>query len=84
MTTVLSNGSAKKPANWIPAPKQHSYEPRKIKVITIGAGFSGLMMAHKIQHEFKLEDTIEHTIYEKNVRLNLLTLHCIDSPVRPA
>ncbi|KAH6689395.1 phenylacetone monooxygenase [Verticillium dahliae] len=29
---------------------EYAYTPRKIKVITIGAGFSGLLMAHKFQH----------------------------------
>lgn len=58
---------AAKPANWLPISKEHSCEPRKIKVISIGAGFSGLMMAHKLQHEFDTEGFIEHVIYEKNV-----------------
>ena len=27
-------------------------KPRKLRVITIGAGFSGLLIAHKFQHRF--------------------------------
>ncbi|KAL6710120.1 hypothetical protein ACN47E_009911 [Coniothyrium glycines] len=36
---------------------------RKVKVITIGAGLSGIQMAYKIQ---KLTENVEHVIYEKN------------------
>jgi hypothetical protein len=42
-----------------------AYTPRKIKVITIGAGFSGLLMAHKFQHRFpELRNIVEHSIFE--------------------
>ncbi|KAI1975380.1 hypothetical protein LOZ55_004700 [Ophidiomyces ophidiicola] len=39
-----------------------SYQ-RRVKVITIGAGVSGILMAYKIQ---KLCSNVEHVIYEKN------------------
>ncbi|KAL3601367.1 hypothetical protein FPOAC2_05624 [Fusarium poae] len=39
---------------------------RKMRVVCIGAGFSGLLVAHKVQHELKLEDEVDLTIYEKN------------------
>ncbi|OCT52651.1 putative sterigmatocystin biosynthesis monooxygenase stcW [Cladophialophora carrionii] len=39
---------------------------RKLKIVCIGAGFSGLTLSHKIQHEWKLEDVIDLQIYEKN------------------
>lgn len=39
-------------------------ENRKIKVLTIGAGVSGIMMAYKLQ---KYCENIEHVIYEKDV-----------------
>ena len=38
----------------------------KVKVISIGCGFSGLTLAQKIQHKYKLDHKIEHVIYEKN------------------
>ncbi|KAG8631779.1 hypothetical protein KVT40_000919 [Elsinoe batatas] len=42
-----------------------AYQPRKIKVITIGAGFSGLLMAHKFQHRFpEMKNIVEHKILE--------------------
>lgn len=39
---------------------------RKLRVVCVGAGYSGLTFAHKIQHEQQLEDDIDLTIYEKN------------------
>jgi hypothetical protein len=42
-----------------------AYTPRKMKVITIGAGFSGLLMAHKFQHRFpEMRDIVEHKIFD--------------------
>jgi hypothetical protein len=50
---------------YVPLNNQYGYTPRKLRVITIGAGFSGLLMAHKIQHRFKeLEEYVTHTIFE--------------------
>lgn len=44
---------------------QFAYTPRKLKVFTIGAGFSGLLMAHKFQHRFPdMRDIVDHTIFE--------------------
>jgi cation diffusion facilitator CzcD-associated flavoprotein CzcO len=39
---------------------------KKLRVVTIGAGFSGLIMAHKIQHEHakEMQDLVDHVIYE--------------------
>lgn len=49
----------------IPLNTEYAYKPRKIRVVTIGAGFSGLLMAHKIQHRFpELQEFVDHTIYE--------------------
>jgi len=51
---------------YIPKGDQLAFTPRKIRVITVGAGFSGLLMAHKFQHRFPEMDTIvDHTIFEK-------------------
>lgn len=42
-----------------------AYTPRRLKVFTIGAGFSGLLMAHKFQHRFpEMRDIVDHTIFE--------------------
>lgn len=49
----------------IPLNQEYAYTPRKLRVITIGAGFSGLLIAHKIQHRFpELRDYVEHKIFE--------------------
>ena len=48
----------------------HAYTPRKLRVITIGAGFSGLLMAHKFQHRFpEMQAYVHHTIYERHNQL---------------
>ncbi|OBS25959.1 hypothetical protein FPOA_06491 [Fusarium poae] len=57
-----ANGSATDPFT---LSNEYAYTPRKIKVFTIGAGFSGLLMAHKFQHRFpEMEDIVDHTIFE--------------------
>jgi len=44
---------------------QYAFTPRKLRVITIGAGFSGLLMAHKFQHRFpEMESYVQNTIFE--------------------
>jgi len=44
---------------------QLAFTPRKLKVITVGAGFSGLMVAHKFQHRFpEMQNIIDHKIFE--------------------
>lgn len=44
-----------------------AFTKRKLQVATIGAGFSGLLFAHKIQHQQPdLQDFIDHVIYEAN------------------
>jgi hypothetical protein len=44
---------------------EYAYASKKVKVITIGAGFSGLLIAHKLQHRFpEMRDIVEHKIFE--------------------
>ncbi|EPE07939.1 flavin-binding monooxygenase [Ophiostoma piceae UAMH 11346] len=46
---------------------QPGYTPlRKLRVVAVGAGFGGLSLAHKVQHELKLEDEIDLVVYERN------------------
>jgi hypothetical protein len=46
--------SALHPTNWVPIKEEPLYEKRRIRVATIGAGFSGLMVAHKVpSHPFQ-------------------------------
>ncbi|OAP61569.1 hypothetical protein AYL99_03772 [Fonsecaea erecta] len=52
---------------WVPLADDYAYKKRKLRVATIGAGFSGLIFAHKIQHEQpELQEFIEHVIFEAN------------------
>lgn len=47
-----------------------AYTPRKLRVVTIGAGYSGLTLAHKLQHQHSdLSDIVNHTIYEARSEL---------------
>lgn len=49
----------------IPLNTQFAYTRRRLKVFTIGAGFSGLLMAHKFQHRFpEMKDIVDHTLFE--------------------
>ncbi|OCT52556.1 putative sterigmatocystin biosynthesis monooxygenase stcW [Cladophialophora carrionii] len=51
----------------VPLSSEHAYKKRKLRVATIGAGFSGLILAHKIQHEQpELQEFIDHVIFEAN------------------
>ncbi|KAF2136375.1 uncharacterized protein K452DRAFT_259191, partial [Aplosporella prunicola CBS 121167] len=52
--------------NWVPLLEQPMHTRRPLKVICVGAGYSGLTLAHKIKHEYKLADMVDLTIYEKN------------------
>lgn len=74
----VPSGNVAPPKVQSPAPASHedlqdpwklnpsfAYAPRKLKVFTIGAGFSGLLMAHKFQHRFpEMDDIVDHTIFE--------------------
>lgn len=42
-----------------------AFTPRRLRVVCIGAGFSGLTLAYKLQHERPL-DYVDWVIYEKN------------------
>jgi ribulose 1,5-bisphosphate synthetase/thiazole synthase len=47
-----------------------AYTPRRLRVVTIGAGYSGLTLAHKFQHQHpELQGIIDHTIYESRNEL---------------
>ncbi|KAK9462383.1 uncharacterized protein V1516DRAFT_670121 [Lipomyces oligophaga] len=53
--------------SWIPINEVPIYTPqRRRRLVVIGAGLAGLMIAHKVQHEFRVEDSIDLVIYEKN------------------
>lgn len=53
-------------SRWIPVQEHPIHSPRKIRLVCIGAGFAGLMLAYKIRYQMKLDDVVELCIYEKN------------------
>ena len=55
------------PKEWIPLYKKPMHTPtRKLRVVTIGAGISAMGLAYKFHHEHKMDDLLEHTVYEAN------------------
>lgn len=59
--TAHTKRTASVPLRDVPA-----YTPmRKLKIVTIGAGFSGLLFAHKLQHQYaEMQNLVEHKIIE--------------------
>ncbi|KAL6247334.1 hypothetical protein RBB50_005680 [Rhinocladiella similis] len=60
------NGELKSESIDIPLRQANAWAPRKkLRIITVGAGFSGLLFAHKLQHQYpEMQDLVTHTIYE--------------------
>lgn len=66
------------PKCWAPMQNQPLRHPRKLRVVTIGAAISAMNMAYEIQYGYeklgteeegtrgKLEDMVEHCIYDSN------------------
>lgn len=61
--TGNSNNSRSGSEYKIPDITYYSPQNRRLKVLTIGAGVSGILMAYQIQ---KNCENVEHVIYEKN------------------
>lgn len=53
------------PPNWVPILEQPLFTPRKLRIICVGAGYSGLMLAYYVK-SMNLESFIDLCIYEKN------------------
>lgn len=54
-------------SSWVPIREEHLYSPfRKVKVICVGAGFAGLMLAYLVKYDTRYKDVVDLTIYEKN------------------
>ena len=65
-----TNGTESKNPYSIPVNDQYAYTPRRLRVVTIGAGFSGLIIAHKFQHRFpEMQEIVDHIIYEGHSEL---------------
>lgn len=61
-----NNVDETKSPKWVPVLDQPVHTPRKIRVVCVGAGVSGLILAHKYKYELKMDEYIDFTIYEKN------------------
>jgi cation diffusion facilitator CzcD-associated flavoprotein CzcO len=61
----MGSTDTRNPADWTIDPAVFAFTPRKLRVVCIGAGFSGLTVAYKLKHERPL-DYVDLTIYEKN------------------
>jgi hypothetical protein len=53
-------------SHWVPIYEQPLFTPKKLRMVCIGAGYSGLMLAYKIKWELKLDNFLDLAIYEKN------------------
>ena len=61
-----TNGGTRSQDTSIPLWNRPAYSaPKKLRVITIGAGFSSLIFAHKLRYEHsEMEDIVTNTIFE--------------------
>ncbi|KAG5789094.1 hypothetical protein H9Q69_011843 [Fusarium xylarioides] len=56
-----------KPDNWVPVQEGPAFQPRKLKVVCIGAGYAGLMLSYQYKHgDSPLEQFMDLKIYERN------------------
>ncbi|KAJ4028982.1 hypothetical protein NW761_014821 [Fusarium oxysporum] len=63
----LNHANMGKRDNWVPIQEGPSFQPRKLKVVCIGAGFAGLMLSYQHKHgDAPLESFMDLKIYEKN------------------
>ncbi|KAF5584814.1 monooxygenase [Fusarium pseudocircinatum] len=52
--------------NWVPLLDEPAYKPRNIRIVCVGAGFSGLMLAYEAKYNESLQGFIDLTIYDKD------------------
>ncbi|CAI7593882.1 unnamed protein product [Penicillium viridicatum] len=52
--------------NWVPLLQEPTYKPRRIHIVCVRAGYSGLMTAYEVKYNKALEGFIDLTIYDKN------------------
>lgn len=69
MPTTFSDSSVKSHPDRsnisIPLNNQPSFKPRKLRAIIIGAGYSGLTLAHKLRYQHpEMEDIVDYKIFE--------------------
>lgn len=52
--------------NWVPVGDQPLFTEKRLRVVCVGAGFAGLMVAYKWKHQFQMDNFVDLAIYEKN------------------
>lgn len=62
----FTNGTTEDPGIRIPLWDRPAYStPRKLRIVTVGAGFSSLIFAHKLRYEHpEMEEIVTNTIFE--------------------
>lgn len=65
--TPHTNGTSLPQTFDIPCRREPAFTPhRKLKVVTVGCGFSALIFAHKLQHQHPdFQDLVTHKIFEQ-------------------
>lgn len=70
---LATNSPQLLPSSWVPLYNMPLRTPtKKLRIVTIGAGVSGIGFAHMLQHVHRLTEggaagaVVEHTIYESN------------------
>ncbi|KAI1746718.1 hypothetical protein F4782DRAFT_523614 [Xylaria castorea] len=66
-TTNGVHDSETRPSNWVPIDTaKFALAPRKLRIVCVGAGISGLTLAHYIKYKKDFVDYVDLTLYDKN------------------
>ncbi|CZR66722.1 related to monooxigenase [Phialocephala subalpina] len=60
-----NHANGEHPPNWVPVWEQPIFNPKKLRIVCVGAGYSGLMLAYHMKN-MNMESYIDLCIYEKN------------------
>lgn len=52
--------------NWVPLSQEPAYKPRRIRIVCVGAGYSGLTLAYEVKQNKAFANFVDLTIYDKN------------------
>lgn len=63
---VTAETNSHKAKNCVTLLDQPAYRPRRLRIVCVGAGFSGLMLAYEAKYNKDLQGFIDLTIYDKN------------------
>ncbi|KAL4724306.1 hypothetical protein ACLX1H_008919 [Fusarium chlamydosporum] len=63
---VTAETNSHKAKNCVTLLDQPAYKPRRLRIVCVGAGFSGLMLAYEAKYNKDFQGFIDLTIYDKN------------------